>query len=69
MWIVEPDWAGFSARSGANARVAGLQHRPRAQLLADVLAWERQQGLDRPRDAGLSAAREQELLSALAGAT
>ena len=65
LWLVEPGWAGWSARSGAAAAAAGLGHRPRAELLRDVLAWERTEGLDRPRAAGLSHHRERELLTAL----
>lgn len=65
MWLVEPGWEGFSSRSGNAARATGLSNRPRAALLADVLAWERERGLDRPRDAGLSSERERKLLSML----
>lgn len=65
MWIADPDAQGFSARSDAAAQAAGLHHRPRFELLTDVLAWEREQGLNRHRSAGLSPKREQELLDDL----
>ena len=65
MWIADPDWSGFCARTGAAAAAAGLRHRPRRDLVADTLVYERELGLDRERKAGLSAARERELLDRL----
>lgn len=65
LWIVDPSWAAFQDRSNAAARAEGLALRPVGETLADLLAWERERGLDRPRGAGLSATRERELIAAL----
>jgi nucleoside-diphosphate-sugar epimerase len=65
LWLADPAWRGFQARDGSAAVRAGLRHRPRDEVLDGVLAFERERGLDRPRAAGLSAARERELLAAL----
>src|SRR5689334_166711 len=68
MWLVEPGWEGWSARTGAAALAAALRHRDRAELATDVLAYERAEGLDRPRRAGLSPQRERALLAAFRSA-
>lgn len=63
-----PLWVAAGDRGiwpGAAAAAAGLTHRPTADMLADTLEWERARGVDRPRIAGLSNLRAQELLSEL----
>lgn len=65
LWLPRPDHAGLMARDGAAARAAGLASRPLAETVAAALDWEVEQGLDRPRTAGLSVERENTLLALL----
>jgi nucleoside-diphosphate-sugar epimerase len=62
LWMVDPDWAGFSARHGSKAVASGLTYRPLHDLAADSLRWEEELGLDRDRRAGLTRAEELTLL-------
>lgn len=61
LWL-PPGHEGFTTRSNAAARAAGLQLRPWPRTLADSLADERRRGLDRERKAGLSPDTERRLL-------
>ncbi|MFC5676599.1 NAD-dependent epimerase/dehydratase family protein [Aeromicrobium endophyticum] len=58
LWL-PPTHHGMGLMDDTRALELGLRRRPLAETLADVLADERQRGLDRPRRAGLS--REDEL--------
>lgn len=65
MWLADPGTEGFAARDGSAAAAAGLCQRAPADMITDILRWEREQGLDRPRRAGLSPEREAEILATL----
>ena len=58
LWLPRARYAGFMSRRNDAARVAGLTLRPLSET------WERERGLDRERHAGLTAAREAELVAA-----
>jgi 2'-hydroxyisoflavone reductase len=67
VWVPgQGDSAGFAKRSIRNAVAAGLTFRPLAITATDTLDWFKQQPQDRQAKlrAGLSPAREHELLSA-----
>ncbi len=68
LWIVDPAWAGFSARSDTRAVAAGLTRRPLADLVGESLRWEQELGLNRERRSGLSPSEEHELLQRWAAA-
>lgn len=63
LWLNLPEYAGFSTRSDARSLAAGLIRRPSLDTMRDVLADERERGLDRPRKAGLARADELALIS------
>ena len=44
MWLVDPGWEGFSARSGAAADGCRPAPPRRAEVVTDTLAWERAEG-------------------------
>jgi nucleoside-diphosphate-sugar epimerase len=62
LWLPQAEYAGFMVRSTAAARASGLVTRPVVESARAALAWEREQGLDRDRRAGLTAERESALL-------
>ncbi|MBT1003810.1 epimerase [Paenarthrobacter sp. DKR-5] len=68
LWLPS-GYEGFGSRSAAAALEQGLTLRPLEETVEAALAYERELGLDRPRKAGLSAARERELVSLLRAAT
>ncbi|WP_353807803.1 oxidoreductase [Agromyces sp. SYSU T00194] len=65
-WLPGDEYVGFFSRSTVAAEAAGLRTRPPRELLADVLAWERTEGLHAARPAGMPAERERELLGRIA---
>jgi 2'-hydroxyisoflavone reductase len=64
-WLPRAEYAGLLSRNGAAAHAAGMSPRPLGQTVSAAQAWERELGLDRPREAGLSVDRENTLLALL----
>lgn len=67
LWLADPDWRGFMDRSNARATGLGLVVRPVEETLADALAWERSEGFDRPRKAGITTNEQHDLVRQLLG--
>ena len=65
LWLHDPEWLGFAARSGAKIAAAGLDPRPLAHTLADALAWEESRSTSGPHGAGLTDEEERALLADL----
>ncbi|HSJ20945.1 MAG TPA: oxidoreductase [Nocardioidaceae bacterium] len=63
LWLPRGQYRGMVTRSGARARRAGLSCRSLFESVSDSLRWEEELGLVRTRLAGLTRAREQELLA------
>jgi 2'-hydroxyisoflavone reductase len=64
LWLPD-DARGMLARSDAGIRALGAARRPLAETMRDVLADERQRGLDRPRLSGLTRDEELEVIASL----
>jgi 2'-hydroxyisoflavone reductase len=64
LWLPR-DAAGMTTRSDAGIRAIGGRRRPLVATMRDVLADERERGLDRPRRSGLTRAEELDVLAAL----
>jgi 2'-hydroxyisoflavone reductase len=64
LWLPQPEYAGFMTRRNGAARAVGMSLRPVAETVDSALRWEKEQGLDRERRAGLTPGREAELLEA-----
>jgi len=65
LWLADPDWRSFMDRSNARATGLGLTLRPLDETLADALIWERVEGFERPRKAGMTSAEQDELVTQL----
>lgn len=65
LWLPLPEYAGHPTRDRSRAVAAGLATRPLEETVRAALRWELELGLDRSRRAGLSPARERELLALL----
>jgi 2'-hydroxyisoflavone reductase len=63
LWLPDPEYAGYGCWDVTASLADGLTIRPIEETAADALAWERQCGLDRERNAGITTEEETSLLS------
>lgn len=71
LWVPtsDPEAAGFMGFDVSKAQRAGLAYRPLAETVRDTLAWAHGRGDDYTWRAGISRAKERELLLAWAKQT
>ena len=69
LWVPGPDYAGYMTFNPSNAIAAGLTYRPLRETITDTLKWDRTLPPNRKLEAGITRAREEELLKAWSEAT
>jgi 2'-hydroxyisoflavone reductase len=65
LWLSDPEWRAFMRRDNSRAKESGLRLRPLEETLSGALEWERAEGFDRPRTAGMTAAENDALVADL----
>jgi 2'-hydroxyisoflavone reductase len=65
LWLSDPEWRAFMRRDNSRAKESGLRLRPLEETLSGALEWERAEGFDRSRTAGMTTAENDALVGEL----